>query len=370
MSGTSADGADYALCRISGKSIDLIHHWYAPYPLGLKKLVLDAAENRLKSHDLSMLHHRLGRFYAGHTDPIIQNKKIDVVGLHGQTVHHRIDRGMQTTMQIGDPAWLCATLGVPVVHQFRNHDVCLGGQGAPLATLFHFLLFGEKKKHVCVQNLGGIGNVTSIDWTEVGSSPKFLAFDTGPAHMLIASFTRFWTKDRKSFDKNGALASRGKVHPEVVKRLLKLDSFIRKPPPKSTGRERYGDLFFKSCMEEMETFSLAPNDQIATLTRFTARSIAENVRLHLPKTVHRMILAGGGSKNPILVRDIKDCMLQLSGIECRVEKTEDRDWKVESIEAAAFALLACCRMDRVPGNIHNTTGASRACLLGSVSEMN
>lgn len=369
MSGTSADGADYSLCRISGRSIDLIRHWHVPYPAAIRKRVFQAAENAMSSHDLSLLHNQLGRFYARHTFPEDLKDEIELIGCHGQTIHHKVDQSVQTTLQIGDPSWLCAVSKAPVVHQFRTHDICLGGQGAPLATLLHYLLFAQKGKHVCVNNLGGVSNITSINWVEPSTPPLFLSFDTGPANMLMDALARHSSAGKRTCDRNGSLASRGKADLNGVNDLIRQDTFIRIKPPKSTGRERYGDPFFHACLEGFKAQSLSEYDQMATLTRFTAASIVENIRLHLPSPLHTLVLVGGGVKNPTLVREIEDC-LSLSQMEnTKVTTSEGLGWPVESIEAAAFALLACCRMDRVPGNISQTTGATHPCLLGSIAEI-
>src|SRR5213075_3520025 len=155
MSGTSIDSVDYALCDVSDERVRLREFWQVDFPKALRTRLHAAAAGSASSHEVGELHHELGRFYAKHA-----RGKPAVVGLHGQTIYH----SQRATLQLGEPAWLAQKLGVPVVNNFRAADIAAGGQGAPLATMFHRVVFAERGKHVCVDNLGGISNVTSLDW--------------------------------------------------------------------------------------------------------------------------------------------------------------------------------------------------------------
>ena len=223
MSGTSIDSVDYALCSVSEKRIELRELWTAHFPERLREGLHAAARGDLASWAFCQLHHDLGRFYAQHATRKAGKSKTELVGVHGQTVFHNPSKRNPATFQLGEPAYLVETLRVPVVNNFRVADLAAGGQGAPLATAFHQFVFGERGKHVCVNNLGGISNVTSIDWRdrarhsarsaplpkgrgEPGTAaprpggPRVLAFDTGPANMLIDFAARHFSSGKKHFE--------------------------------------------------------------------------------------------------------------------------------------------------------------------------
>jgi anhydro-N-acetylmuramic acid kinase len=316
----------------------------------------EAARGDLLSWGFCQLHHDLGRFYAQHA--VRGKAKANLVGLHGQTVFHNPEKKNPATFQLGEPAYLVEKLRVPVVNNFRVADLAAGGQGAPLATIFHRFVFGERGQHVCVNNLGGISNVTSLDWRR-NATPKILAFDTGPANMLIDFAMRHFTKGKKHFDKNGEWAARGIASEQLLKRWLRHPYFQQKPP-KSTGRELFGEPFFKKAIQEMKR--LSPFDSLATLTEFTARSMALNYQTHLPSKPDKIVLAGGGAANSTLRRAIQK---QFSA---KVLTSNELGWPIQAIEPAAFALLAFLRINHRSGNLPETTGANRAVLCGQISE--
>jgi anhydro-N-acetylmuramic acid kinase len=349
MSGTSIDSVDYALCDVRETGVRLRKYWQVDFPHALRKRLHAAANGTANSHEVGQLHHDLGRFYAAHA-----GDKPTLVGLHGQTIFHNPARGRRATLQLGEPAWLARALGVPVVNNFRAADLAAGGQGAPLATMFHRIVFAEHGKHVCVNNLGGISNVTSLDWRR-GSEPSVMAFDTGPANILINLAMRHFTKGKLEMDRNGRWATKGKPNQPLLKAWMS-HPYFRKRPPKSTGREVFGEVFLQNYLTN------DPYDLIATLVEFTARSIALNYKLHLPRKPDRLILAGGGAANPSLVRALKANLPEAEIISC-----EDVRWPLQAIEPAAFALLAYLRLQNRPGNIPVTTGARRTVLLGQIT---
>jgi anhydro-N-acetylmuramic acid kinase len=362
MSGTSMDGVDYALCQIAGARIVLRAFWTARFPAALRESLHEAARGDLTSHRLAQAHHDLGRFYARHALPPKSARcgPPQLAGLHGQTVFHNPSRRAPATLQLGEPAYLVERLRAPVVSNFRAADLAAGGQGAPLATMFHQFVFARRGRHVCVNNLGGISNVTSLDWRQ-GPRPAVLAFDTGPANVLLDLAMRTLTGGRLRMDKDGRWAARGQPSETLVDRWLEHEYFRRKPP-KSTGREVFGEPFFRVAMRQMRR--LAPCDKAATLTEFTARSLALNYRLHLPSLPARLILAGGGARNPSLARAIA----RQFGGQAEILTSDALGWPAQAIEPAAFALLAHLRMSGRPGNLPRTTGASRSALLGQVSQ--
>jgi anhydro-N-acetylmuramic acid kinase len=359
MSGTSIDGVDYALCEIGGPGIVLRAFWSARFPVALQETLRAAARGELASHQLAQAHHDLGRFYAARAMPP-GARRPELAGLHGQTVFHNPSDAHPATLQLGEPAYLAERLRAPVISNFRAADMAAGGQGAPLATIFHELVFARRGEHVCVNNLGGISNVTSLDWRR-GPRPRVMAFDTGPANVLIDLVMRHLTDGKMPMDKNGRWAARGKPREDILRRWLEHDYFGRKPP-KSTGPEIFGEPFFKAAMRDMK--GMGPFDRLATLTEFTARSVALNYELHLPGLPRRIILAGGGASNPALVGAIAR---QFPRQTVEIQTSESLGWPVQAIEPAAFALLADLRMRAKPGNLPQTTGARRSVLLGQVS---
>jgi len=354
MSGTSIDAVDYALCGVDARRIVLRKHWQVAYPATLRRRLHEAATNRSATHELGQLHHDLGRFYAEQAAKAGISKP-KLIGLHGQTVFH--DGDHHATLQIGEPAWLAQKLGVPVASNFRAADLAAGGQGAPLATMFHARVFAERGKHICVNNLGGISNVTSLDWRK-GSSPQIIAFDTGPANMLIDLAASRATKGRQRFDRNGTIARRGQLDERLLMHLLK-HKFFKQKPPKSTGRELFGESFLDCIRKEVPR--LSDIDLVTTMTEFTARSIALNYILHLPAAPDRVVLCGGGASNPSLVAAIR------ANVPTEVISCQQLGWPTQAVEPAAFALLAWLRLHRKPGNIPATTGASQRVLLGQIS---
>lgn len=364
MSGTSIDGVDYALCEIDDRRVQLRELWLANFPSALRRRLHEAARGAANSWDVAQLHHDLGRFYATAAVRPRQRLKPQLVGLHGQTIFHNPSQRAPATFQLGEPAYLSEAFGVPAVSNFRVADLAAGGQGAPLATLFHVRAFGERGRHVCVNNLGGISNVTSIDWRATSARPKVLAFDTGPANVLIDLAMRSFGKE---FDRNGAWAAKGTPGEPLLARWLK-HPFFHANPPKSTGRELFGEPFFKRAMQECQRARLSKFDIVATFTAFTARSLALNYRAHLPGVPTKVILAGGGASNGTLRRLITDALRELNPEgPVPVQTSEDCGWPVQSIEPAAFALLAWMRLRGKPGNLPETTGASRSVLLGQIT---
>lgn len=363
MSGTSLGSVDYALCEIAGRSVVLKELWEVNYPTKLQKQLNEAAKGALNSWEFCQVHHDLGRFYAKHATT--GKIKPQLVGLHGQTVFHNPDPKTPATFQLGESSYLVEVLKVPVVNNFRVADLAAGGQGAPLATIFHEYVFAERGKHICVNNLGGISNVTSLDWSNRKlSRPKVLAFDTGPANMLIDFGMRHFSGGKISFDRDGSFASQGMVNQKLVAGWLK-HPYFRKSPPKSTGRELFGEPFFSKSIQQM--IAMSAFDAIATLTEFTARSLALNYKSHLPGNPDRVILTGGGASNPDLARRIGNALSEV-GIPTTPMSSEALKWPVQSIEPAAFALLAYLRYSHIAGNIPGTTGANAAVLCGQLAE--
>lgn len=239
MNGTSADGIDYVWIHVEvnhSLTIQFLKHEHRKFPKKIKSSIEKAIQNKLTTYDLALLNYDLGRMYA---DQFVSMPKscpqTDIIGLHGQTVFHK---GRISTLQIGEPTFLSYAAQAPVVFNFRAGDVALGGEGAPLAPIFHKALIGSPSKATAFHNLGGISNLTYIRDNFVS------AFDTGPANTLIDKWISHKTKGKKSYDHNGVLAAKGVPHTDTIKALLK-DPYLKQRPPKSTGRELYNLSFIK-----------------------------------------------------------------------------------------------------------------------------
>ncbi len=366
MSGTSLDGVDCVLTAFDRVGNPRwVRSWMERFPARLRQRLMACAGGEATSWECGQLHHDLGRYYATVARTGLGDEGIDAVGLHGQTVFHRGGRRNAATWQIGEPAYLGEALRVPVVSNFRSADIAAGGEGAPMATSFHVRVFGERGRHVCVQNLGGIGNVTSIDW-RAGPEPTVRSFDTGPGNMLMDGAVRRLSRGRKDFDREGKWAAAGTVHDGLVGDWLR-HPFLRRQPPKSTGREAFGIGYLEKCWASMEEAGLERNDRLATLTELTARSVALNYRLHLPGVVGRIILCGGGASNPVLVARLRRALEAWTpGVD--VATSTAMGWPLEAVEGGAFAWLARQRLLGRTGNLPETTGATRAVRCGQVTE--
>ena len=350
MSGTSLDGVDFVLSRIQKKPFKMtfLDHAYSPYPKLLYQKLLKATSHKLSIDQLTELDFELGKFYANQLFQHQRQKKwkIHLIGSHGQTVYHR---GGHASLQIGKSCFLAVQLKVPVISDFRSMDIALGGQGAPLATLFHqkvlaqraFQWLSSKSKekhhkkikdvHIALQNIGGIANVTS---TFKGS---VISYDIGPGNTLIDSFIRKITRGRSSYDKNGQLAFQGITNPLIIKKWM-TSSWVLKKPPKSFDRKEF-DNFFKQCLKDLKGCSQA--DQAATLTDFTAQLIGHSYKLDLPCSPDIVVLCGGGALNHYLLHRIKYILSDnAKGRFPYVITSDDLGWPIKAVEGGAFALLA------------------------------
>lgn len=363
MNGTSLDGVDLVLCQISPPKqktplkIQLLDFASYAFPEKLRTQLRLASINKLTSWDLARAHHDLGRFYVEALQSISKKQKwkMDLIGLHGQTIFHQPPHA---TFQIGETSYLATTFQIPVISDFRTNDLALGGQGAPLASQFHFHAFASTnpKQNIALHNLGGISNLTLI-----GKSGVKCAFDTGPANMLMDLLVQKLTAGKKLFDDKGEWARTGKVHEEKLEKLLS-HPFLSKSPPKSCGKEEFGS---PEYIQEFltHTAGLRDEDRIATATEFTAISIAKAYTDFCKPKPTQIILCGGGAKNLFLKQRLQYHMQKV-----QILTTMDFGWPVETIEGGAFALLASMRWWRIPANLPKTTGARKACLLGKITE--
>jgi anhydro-N-acetylmuramic acid kinase len=255
---------------------------------------------------------------------------------------------------LGEPAVIAERTGCTVIADFRPRDMAAGGQGAPLVPFVDFLLFSEPGVTRAVQNLGGIGNVTYL--RAGGTAAEVLAFDTGPGNMTLDAAVRRVTDGQQAADLEGRLARMGRVIPELLAELL-ADPYLAQPPPKSTGRERYGEPFVAALWDR----GVRGADLIATLTAFTAASIADAYRRWLPGPVDEVILGGGGARNPVLVERLTAALAP-----AQVRRHADLGIPDDAKEAIAFALLGYETLHGRPANLPSATGASHSVLLGTI----
>lgn len=362
MNGTSLDGIDYILVSIkrSGKALSAkyISSASSSFSSSLQSELKAAANHQMNVKDLAMLHHKLGKQYAEDLAKIKKSKKwkFDLIGLHGQTVFHS---GAEATLQIGEPSYLSAEFSVPVVSDFRAGDIAYGGQGAPIASFFHKEVFSKlfKGKRISLHNIGGISNLTLLN-------PKGdveLAFDTGPGNMLLDLSIQQISKNKIQFDNGGELAKQGVPDEKIVDHLLK-DKFLSKNPPKSCGREEFGIQFLQQHKSVLS--ALSEKDLLATLTEFTARSMALAYTQFAKKLPAAIILCGGGAKNTYLKQRMQYHLPKI-----QVLDTEELGWPLQSIEGAAFAMLAACRIWGISNNLPKTTGAKKSIVMGKLTDL-
>ncbi len=377
MSGTSADAIDVVLTRISGApprlDAKLLNHTSISFPLQLRKEILRVAEQQsISAGDLSQLNFRLGEVFAQAALAACRRfrvapKKIALIGSHGQTIFHQggpvpyLDRRTASTLQIGEPAIIAARTGITTVADFRPADIAQGGQGAPLVPYADYLLYRHEKLGRASLNLGGIANITVIP--AAARHGQILAFDTGPANMLIDALVAHFTHGRHHYDKGAQLAQQGRSIPALTDELMR-DPYLKLSPPKSTGREYYGRTYVKRILALGRRHKAKPNDLVRAATIFTALSIVDALnRFVLPKTqIRQLIVSGGGAHNPLVIGQISVALP-------RVQMVPSSELGVpeDAKEAFAFALLAYETFHHRPSNVPSATGARRPAILGKIS---
>jgi anhydro-N-acetylmuramic acid kinase len=383
MSGTSVDGIDAVACRVLGRGsrmrATVLQHVHAAYPSTLRRALLDAMSPATTTTEtICDLNRQVGDAFAAAARRVMKRAGISardtaVIGSHGQTLCHRPDAG--STLQIGCPAVIAQSTGCRVVADFRSADVAVGGQGAPLVPWTDWVLLRDTRRTRAVQNIGGIANVTCLP--AKGGVDDVTAFDTGPGNMVMDELVRSFSRGGRRFDANGRLAARGRVCDAVLADWLSLP-FFRRRPPKSCGREEFGRAFVAEALRRHARRRLRPEDWLATALALTIESIARAYETWLPKReretrrdskrfglppIDEVILCGGGSRNATLRRMLAS---RLGGVPIR--RIEEFGFAAGAKEPVSFALLACARLDDVPANLPQVTGASRRVLLGSLTE--
>ncbi|UZQ55934.1 anhydro-N-acetylmuramic acid kinase [Trichothermofontia sichuanensis B231] len=397
MSGTSVDGIDAALVEIAGTTFDLQVNCLAaatyPYPAALRQRILDLAGGGVMSlAALADLDEAIAQVFATAACEIQQGcPAAELIGSHGQTVYHRPPgqpHPLGYSLQLGRGATIAALTGLPTVTNFRAADLALGGQGAPLVPRVDAYLLSDSQQDRCVQNIGGIGNVTYLPaWGPIltpanpviTAHADFTAFtqplpeevarweqqikgwDTGPGNILLDLAVQHFSRGQHTYDQDGVWAAQGTVCQALVEQWL-CQPFFQQPPPKSTGREHFGRDYLQQCLADGDRYALSPADQLATLSEFTAATIAHSYRTYLPRLPHQVYVAGGGAFNPDLMGRLARLLAPIP-----VATTEALGLSVAFKEAIAFAVLAYWRYQDLPGNLPSVTGARALVPLGDLS---
>ncbi len=374
MSGTSVDGIDACLVKISGSKlalqVDLIQGATYEYPVELRQEILDLCGEAFTSPaEMARLDDAIAVQFAKAAQAIQQGMPpADLIGSHGQTIFHRPHDPTQPlslgySWQLGRGTAIANLTGIPTISNFRGADIAAGGQGAPLVSKIDACLLSHPTEHRCIQNLGGIGNVTYLpprdqaDWAQ-----GIYGWDTGPGNVLIDLAVQKITHGEKTYDARGQWAAQGTPHAELVDHWLK-QAFFQQKPPKSTGRELFGELYLNSCWADAQSYGLSETDFLATLTEFTARSVVTEYRHFLPRLPDRLLLCGGGTHNFYLRERLQHHL----GAQTQIQSTDDLGLSSDFKEAIAFAVLAYWRFhDQFPGNLPVVTGAKYDCLLGDI----
>ncbi len=389
MSGTSVDGIDAALVEIAGTDVDLKVELLAgatyPYPAELREQILEVcAGAALSMAELAELDDAIAVQFAQAAREIqTGNSPAELIGSHGQTVYHRPPKeqgrkdavetlpisiltkalaisSLGYSLQLGRGEVIAQLTGIKTISNFRVADIAAGGQGAPLVPKVDAYLLSSPTQHRCVQNIGGIGNVTYLPARQGNWLEGVCGWDTGPGNALLDLAVEHFTKGSQTYDKDGNWARRGIPCTALVEKWLEED-FFQAAPPKSTGRELFGWDYLNRCLAESSVYNLSSADMLATLTELTAASIVHSYRSFLPQMPEMVLLCGGGSRNVYLKQRLQ---AQLESVQ--VLTTDDMGVNGDYKEAIAFAVLAHWRNLGVPGNLPEVTGASTAVLLGNV----
>lgn len=381
MSGTSADGIDAALVEVTGHGIEtkwkMMGFESIPFSASVRSEILDlqsAASERLLPR-LARLHYRLGDLYAEACRAVAaganqQLADIHLIGCHGQTVFHdtaradRRDEEPPATLQLGEAQVLAERTGISVVSNFRARDVAAGGTGAPLVPLVDWLLFRSSSRHRLCLNLGGIANVTHL--RAGGSAAEAVAFDTGPANMILDALIARDTDQADTCDRDGARAASAEPDAELLAMMLN-HPYLLSSPPKSCGREEFGAAYVNWLLDEGRRRRLTLNVLLSTATTLTARSVAEAIARHLPddQFPDEVIAGGGGVHNREMMRRLSLELSRSVGHAVPITTTTDHGLDPDAKEALAFALLANESIHGGTGNVPCATGAHRPVVLGS-----
>jgi anhydro-N-acetylmuramic acid kinase len=377
MSGTSADGIDAVVAELDARGRGIrarvLAHVHTPFAQKLRRAIIHAGLRGTAS-EICELNFALGERFARAALGVIaaaglKAVRIAAIGSHGQTVHHLPRAQTPSTLQIGEAAVIAERTGITTIADFRVRDMAAGGQGAPLVPYTDWALFSDKVRPRLVQNIGGIANLTFLPCN--AGLDEVLAFDTGPGNMVIDGVMSALSKGQQSYDRGGRRAARGRICEPLVVGLL-AHPFLRRLPPKTTGREEFGEPFVQALLASAWRRRLPPDDIIATATALTAASIAEAYRrfifTKLKKQEQRLqvLIGGGGAYNQTLLGMLRRKVME-SGVRPEWLTHEDFGIPNQAKEALAFAILAFETLAGRSSNVPSATGARRAVVLGKIT---
>ena len=365
ISGTSMDGVDVVICKLSGSGVetvwDLLYFNSYPYSDVLRKKIIDTLNGT--AEDVCRLNFDLGKEFSFQLKRAFEEsgivEQLDLIGSHGQTIYHV---NGHSSLQVAEASVMAEEFGVPVISDFRVRDIAAGGNGAPLVPYLDYLLFGKDGGKLLL-NLGGIANFTIIPSADANPD-TVRAWDTGPANMLIDLATIYISEGKEKFDESGNYAAGGKINGDWMKHLM-AHPFVTKSPPKSTGREDFGEEYFQSLLTAFNVNAEQDKlDLIATVTRFTAESVYSNfIAFSNPgDDISELIVSGGGVNNAVIISHLEELF---SGI--RIKKIDDYGISSDAKEAFAFAILANEFISGNPTNIRSVTGAGKRVMLGKLT---
>lgn len=376
MAGTSLDGIDAALVSIEGcgndTKLSIIDFLTLPYARELKSFIIkNSNADTAKIDDLTRLNFLLGEAFADAVLAVIKKagkkpEDIDLIGSHGQTVHHLPERirffgrNIGSTLQIGEPSVISKRTGIITIADFRTADIAEGGEGAPLIPYIDKILFSHDKLCSIALNIGGIANITFIPPRPLQAEMECIAFDTGPGNMLSDMLMRRFSNDELHHDEGGGTALSGSVDEILLERMLE-HPFLKKEPPKSTGREEFGSEYTDWLMRAGEKLSF--NDIVATAAAFTVETIARAIETHIDPLypADRLIASGGGVKNRAVMKGLNE---RLPHLEILI--SDQLGIPSDAKEAIGFAILANETIHSNPGNLPAATGASKPAILGKI----
>ncbi len=372
LSGTSVDGIDAVLMKITGSGIKtkikIIDFITNPVANSLRMAIFRNSDNSTaRLEEICRLNVIIGALFSDVVLKLIKKNRlnssdVDLIGSHGQTIYHLPDRDnflgyrVKSTLQIGDPAIIANLTQITTVGDFRIADCAVGGSGAPLVPYMDYILFTHKTKNRALLNIGGISNITVLPKNT--SKDKIFAFDTGPGNMIIDGM--MYHLFRKRMDKNGEAAKKGEVNLDLFDYLIHDDMYMR-TPPKSTGREHYGKDFQKKLLNSIN--GVNKYDIIRTVTEFTAFTIWYNYKNFIEHgtIISELIISGGGAENPVLMKSIKNYFKGIT-----VRKMKDYGITAKNKEAVLFGVLGNECISGNTANMKTVTGSSRDVVLGKI----
>jgi len=364
MSGTSLDGVDAALVEIKDEKFKLLKFITHRYDEKFKsRLMRNLHDSTAKLSEICSLNFELGYKFLDAINELLAGTNytyadIAFVASHGQTIYHnpkQVGENVPSTLQIGEPSVITYHTNILVISDFRVMDIVAGGEGAPLVPMSEYLLYKNENKSIILQNLGGIGNLTYIP--KGATIDDVIAFDTGPGNVMIDYFTKKYFN--LPYDEDGKIALKGKVLNEVLDYLMD-DEFIKRIPPKSTGREKYTKEFMEKLAYQFSFVNKDKEDVITTVTEFTVKSMLYHYQNFL-KDIDLVIVNGGGSHNNYIMKRLKE------ELKCSVLTGDEYGIASDAKEAIAFVVLGYLTLNNRWGNVKSATGAKRNVILGKIT---